>query len=132
MPSDTARPEESNHLENINKDGDSTAKILDQFWDSRSANDGTGNNPFDKKSVMSSEDIAKKLEELQKLVCESLGFGSCDLFDSKETTEPGTNRQTDNPRSRELPRKSTSPTVRDHSTMMYKLDKGSSHLYKNY
>jgi len=83
MPQDTIRPEESRNLANNNHEGGPSAKMLDEFWSSRLGNDGTGINPFDKKPMISGEAIADTLKDAYKNVCNQLGFGACDLFDSR-------------------------------------------------
>lgn len=87
MPQDRASHEESRNLENNNQAGDPKAKILDEFWSSRLGNDGAGINPFNTKPMISGEAIANNLKDLYKNVCTELGFGACDLFDSKEKSE---------------------------------------------
>ena len=89
MPQDTIRPEESRNLvnNNNNHDGGFSAEVLNQFWSSRLGNDGAGINPFGAKTLISGKAIADNLKDLYKNVCTELGFGACDLFDSKENAE---------------------------------------------
>lgn len=87
MPQDTIRPEESHNLVNNNHDNGFSAKLLNDFWSSRLGNDGAGINPFGTKPMISGEAIADNLKDIYKNVCNELGFGACDLFDSKDNAE---------------------------------------------